>query len=92
MRPELERLHLIEQQLLRSPAALPAAEWHLHQLLDGELAADIKAQQQLYDGLRRAGRQQLRHELRLIHERLYATRASGWLTWLRRWWAQQTSS
>lgn len=88
MRPELERLHLIEQQLLRSPAALPAVEWHLRQLLDGDLVADAEAQQQLYCGLRLAGRQQLRHELRLIHERLYAPRPSNWLTWLRRWWPQ----
>ena len=90
MRPELERLRLIEQQLLRDSAALPAAEWHLRQLLDGDLAADAEAQRQLYRGLRRAGRQQLRRELRLIHERLYAPRpvGSGWLAWLRRCWAR----
>lgn len=87
MRPELERLHLIEQQLLRGPAALPAAEWHLRQLLDADLAADAAAQQQLYRGLRLAGRAQLRHELRLIQERLYAPRPTGWLAWLRRRWA-----
>lgn len=88
MRPELERLHLIEQQLLRGPAALPAAAWRLRQLLDGDLAADAGAQQQLYHGLRLAGRRQLRHELRLIHERLYAPRTTGWLAWLRRRWAR----
>ena len=82
MRPELERLHFIEQQLLNGPAALPAADWHLRQLLDGELAADAAAQQQLYRGLRRAGRQQLRHELRQIHARLY----DGPWAWLRRLW------
>ena len=82
MRPELERLRLIEQQLLNSPAALPAEEWHLRQLFDGELAADAAAQQQLYHGLRRAGRQQLRHELRQIHARLYG----GPWAWLRRFW------
>ena len=79
MRPELERLHLIEQQLLNGPAALSAEDWHLRQLLDGDLAADTEAQQQLYYGLRRAGRQQLRQELRLIHARLY----DGWRGWLR---------
>ena len=88
MRPELERLHLIEQQLLGTPAALPADEWHLRQLLDGELALDAAAQQQLYQGLRLAGRRQLRHELQLIHERLHAPRATSWLAWLRRWWTQ----
>lgn len=82
MRPELERLHLIEQQLLNGPAALPAGDWHLRQLLDGELAADVQIQQQLYNGLRVAGRQQLRRELRQIHARLY----TGRFAWLRRLW------
>jgi hypothetical protein len=83
MRPELERLHLIEQQLLNTPAALPAEDWHLRQLLDGELAADAEAQRQLYHGLRLAGRQQLRQELCQIHARLYTSQANGWLTWLK---------
>lgn len=80
MRPELERLHLIEQQLLNDPTALPAEAWHLRQLLDGDLAADTEAQQQLYHGLRLAGRQQLRQDLRTIHAQLY----DGWRGWLRR--------
>ena len=87
MRPELERLRLIEQQLFRTPAALPADEWYLRQLFDGELAHDTAAQQQLYRGLRLAGRQQLRHELGLIHARLYAPRGQDWWARLRRWWA-----
>ncbi len=82
MRPELERLRLIEQQLLPGPATLPAADWQLHLLLDGELAADAETQQQLYQGLRLAGRRQLRQELRQIHARLYGGR---W-AWLRRLW------
>ncbi len=86
MRPELERLHLIERQLLHGPAALPAEEWNLRQLLDSDLAADTEAQQQLYYGLRLAGRRQLQQELRLLHERLYAPQANGWLACLRRWW------
>lgn len=88
MRPELDRLRLIEQQLLQGPAALPAEEWHLRQLLDGELAADAEAQQQLYHGLRLAGRRQLRRELRQIHAQLHAPRLPGWLAGLRRWWAR----
>ncbi|MVN77479.1 hypothetical protein GO988_14180 [Hymenobacter sp. HMF4947] len=88
MRPELDRLLLIEQQLLDGPAALPAEEWHLRQLLDGELAADTEAQLLLYQGLRLAGRQQLRRELRQIHAQLYAPRTTGWLAGLRRWWAR----
>ena len=87
MRPELERLHLIEQQLLGTPAALPAEEWHLRQLFDPELASDTAAQEQLYHGLRLAGRRQLRRELRQIHAQLYAAPTSGWLANLRRWWA-----
>lgn len=82
MRPELERLRLIEQQLLNGPAALPTEDWALRQLLDGELAADTQGQQQLYHGLRGAGRQQLRRELRQIHARLY----TGRFGWLRRFW------
>lgn len=82
MRPELERLRLIEQQLGGGPAALPAPDWQLRLLLDGELAADTEAQRQLYHGLRLAGRQHLRHELRLLHARLYG--GAGWLGWLRR--------
>ncbi|SFQ30309.1 hypothetical protein [Hymenobacter arizonensis] len=90
MRPELERLALIESQLLHGPAALPAADWHLHQLLDGELHADTVAQQHLYAGLQMAGRRQLRRELAAIHAQLYAARPGGWvrklyqfLGWLR---------
>ena len=68
-------------------AALPADEWHLRQLLDGELAADAEAQQQLYYGLRLAGRRQLRQELRQLHAHLYPPRPT-WLAWLRRRWAR----
>jgi hypothetical protein len=82
MRPELERLQLIEQQLLNTPTALPAEDWNVRLLVDGELAADTLTQQQLYHSLRLAGRQQLRQELRLIHERLH----TGRFTWLRRLW------
>ena len=82
MRPELERLRLIEQQLLNGPAALPAEDWNLRLLLDGELAADAEAQRQLYHGLRLAGRRQLRQELHQIHTRLYGS----WRGWLRRLW------
>ena len=82
MRPELERLQLIEQQLLNTPAALPAEDWNVRLLFDGELAADTLTQQQLYHGLRVAGRQQLRQELRQIHERLH----TGRFAWLRRLW------
>ena len=51
-------------------------------LTDGELAMEADAQRQLYYGLRLAGRQQLRQELRLIHARLH----TGRFAWLRRLW------
>ncbi|GAA4501826.1 hypothetical protein GCM10023172_24230 [Hymenobacter ginsengisoli] len=87
MRPELERLQHIEEQLLRGPAAQPAAEWQLQLLLDPELQADAEAQQQLYAGLRAAGRRQLRSELAGIHTRLYGPPPEAWphrvASWLR---------
>ncbi len=86
MRPELERLQFIEQQLLHGPTALPAHEWNVRRLIDGDLHADAVAQQQLYQGLRQAGRRQLRRELRQIHEQLHGARAKGWPAWLRRLW------
>jgi hypothetical protein len=90
MRPELERLQRIEAQLL-GPAPT-AADWPLQLLLDPTLAADAEVQQQLYQGLRQAGRRQLRAELNAIHAQLYAPRQSwtstavaGLRTVLTRW-------
>ena len=85
MRPELERLLHIEQQLLNGPTAQPAAEWQLQLLLDPDLQADAETQQRLYAGLRAAGQRQLRGELAAIHARLYGPlgawphRAAAWL-------------
>lgn len=84
MRPALERLRLIEQQLLGTPAALAPADWRLRLLLDGDLAADTSAQQRLYRGLRAAGRQQLHQELRQIHAHLYPPQPGRWPNWLAR--------
>lgn len=87
MRPELERLRRIEQQLLGGPAAQPTAEWQLQLILDPNLQADTEAQQRLYMGLRVAGRRQLRGELAAIHARLYGPPPGAWAhraaTWLR---------
>lgn len=88
MRPELERLHFIEQQLLNSPAALSGEEWRLRLLLDGELHADTVAQQRLYQGLHLAGRRQLRRELVALHTRLYSRQLPFWkqpVHWLAGW-------
>ncbi|QKG58066.1 hypothetical protein GKZ68_16420 [Hymenobacter sp. BRD128] len=82
MRPELERLLRIEQQLHS-----PAAEWQLQLLLDADLQADAEAQQRLYAGLRAAGRHQLRRELAALHTRLYGPPLGAWphriAAWLR---------
>jgi hypothetical protein len=87
MRPELERLLRIEQQLVNGPAALPAAEWQLQLLLDPDLQTDTEVQQRLYAGLRAAGRQQLRGELAAIHARLFGSPPGAWpqrvAAWLR---------
>ena len=46
----------------------------MQQLVDAELAADVDAQRLLYQGIRLAGRRQLRRELASIHQRLYRPR------------------
>jgi hypothetical protein len=80
MRPALERLLHLENYLLGRPTAADAARWQLQLLTDPELAADADAQRQLYQGLREAGRQQLRRELDLIHARLeHTARRRTWL-------------
>ncbi|KUG08572.1 hypothetical protein [Solirubrum puertoriconensis] len=79
MRPELARLANLEQQLLGTQPPVPEAEWQRMLLLDTGLAADAHAQQQLYAGLKLAGRRQLRHELEAIHSGLYGPVAAGWL-------------
>lgn len=87
MRPELERLHFIEQYLLHGQLPAGAPDWAVQVLLDGELAADAAVQSQLYEGLRLAGRRQLRQELQGIHHHLYGTPPlppdRGWLHRLR---------
>ena len=80
MRPDLERLALIEQHLLEGPAT----DWPLRCLLDDDLAADAAVQQQLYQGLHLAGRRQLRRELRAIHAQLYGPPTGRWWGWLHR--------
>jgi len=80
MRPELDRLHRIEAQLLGQPQPAGAPDWQVQRLLDAELDADAQAQRQLYVGIRAAGRRQLRAELNAIHAQLYPSRPN----WLRR--------
>jgi hypothetical protein len=80
MRPALERLQHIEHQLLGQPTAAQVQQWQVQLLTDPELAPDAQAQQQLYQALQQAGRQQLRRELDLIHARFSrAEQRRGWL-------------
>ena len=82
MRPELDRLQFIESQVLAGTAS--AADWQHQLLLDPDLAADAQLQQRLYQGLRVAGREQLRRELLAIHVRLYGRPEGWWQPLLRR--------
>jgi hypothetical protein len=78
VRPELDRLHLIEQHLLGHPGPEDAAAWQVRLLLDPDLSIDTAAQQLAYDGLLMAGRRQLRRELTAIHLRLYGPERGPW--------------
>jgi len=79
MRPELERLQRIEHQLLHKPQPEQAADWHVQELLDPDLASDTELQRRIYQGLYAAGQQQLRQELATIHQHLYgAHHSSKW--------------
>ncbi len=77
MRPELDRLHLIEQYLLGPAAPADALVWEARLLLDPALRADTDAQRRMYAGLRAAGRRQLRQELTDIHQRLFGGQRRG---------------
>ncbi len=77
MRPELERLHLIEQHLLGPTAPADVVGWEARLLLDPTLRADADAQRRLYAGIRAAGRRQLRQELTGIHQRLFGGQRRG---------------
>lgn len=74
MRPELERLQQIEQYLLHHRSPEQVAEWRVQELLDADLGLDTDAQRLTYQGIRTAGRQQLRQELTAIHQQLYGPR------------------
>lgn len=77
MRPELERLHLIEQHLLGPTAPADAMVWEARLLLDPALREEAETQRGLYAGIRAAGRQQLRQELDAIHAQLFGSRRRG---------------
>jgi hypothetical protein len=72
MRPELEHLRRIEQQLLGGPGITSP---------DPALAADTEAQRQAYGALHLAGQRQLRRELAVIHQVLYGPQMGRW-TWV----------
>jgi hypothetical protein len=78
MRPELERLQQIEQQLL-AVSSPDAASWEVQLLLDSDLSADTETQRLLYQGIQLAGQKQLRRELALLHQRLYGPSRGSWM-------------
>ena len=81
MRPELERLQLIEAYLHRRLPPASATDLEVELLLDPDLRAEVAAQRQLYRGLRAAGRRQLRGELEGIYQKLYRPRWRNWLAY-----------
>ena len=85
MRPELDRLYLIEQQLLRySRCPCRPRTWHLRQLLDGELAADDASPAA---ALPRAASWRAGSSCGASCARLHTRLYGGWWGWLRRCWA-----
>jgi hypothetical protein len=71
MRPELERIQLIEDYLHQLMTSDQTKEMEIRLLLDDALREDTHIQQQLYTAIRSEGRRQLRRELESIHCRWY---------------------
>ena len=71
MRPELEEVKLLENYLYRGLPEEEQMEVEIRLLWDQKYEKRLLAQQVAYQALQQAGRQQLRHELRAIHARLF---------------------
>ena len=74
MRPELERIQLIEDYLRQQMTSDQTSDMEIQLLLDDSLRQDTDIQQQLYAAIRSEGRRQLRRELESIHNRWYKQR------------------
>lgn len=71
MRPELEEIQLLENFLGGKLAGENEQEVEIRLLWDREWQQKVAQQQLVYHAIREAGRQQLRHELQAIHQRLF---------------------
>ena len=69
MRPELERMQLIEDYLHQVMTPDQTDDMEIRLLLDDSLREDTHRQQQFYTAIRSEGRRQLRRELESIHSR-----------------------
>ncbi len=71
MRPELEEVKSLENYLNIHLNEEEQMDVEIRLLWDQEYQKRLAAQQVAYKALQLAGRQQLRHELRAIHTRLF---------------------
>lgn len=82
MRPELERIQLIEDYLYQRLTPAQTADLEVRLLTEPDLYDELEAQKQVYGLLQTRGRRQLRSELEHIHQRLYGRSAYPWLAYL----------
>ena len=71
MRPELEELQLLEHFLGGRLPAEKEQEMEIRLLWDQEWQQQVAQQQLAYHAIRAAGREQLRQEIRAIHQKLF---------------------
>jgi signal-transduction protein with cAMP-binding, CBS, and nucleotidyltransferase domain len=71
MRPELEEIQLLEHYLSGRLGEEQEQELEIRLLWDQEWQQQVAQQQLAYRAIREAGRQQLRHELQVIHQKLF---------------------
>ena len=71
MRPELEEIQLLEHYLSGRLGEEQEQELEIRLLWDQEWQQQVAQQQLAYRAIREAGRQQLRHELQAIHQKLF---------------------
>jgi hypothetical protein len=81
MRPELERIQLLDDYLHQRLSPAQAADLEVRLLIEPGLYDELEAQKQVYGLLQTRGRQQLRRELEQIHQRLYERTALSWLVY-----------
>ena len=79
MRPELERLRLIEDYLHQRLSPDQLADLQVRLLIEPDLYEELESQKQTYATLQAAGRRQLRGELEQIHQQLYGRKGYAWL-------------